>query len=130
VPLKTFSGESASKDDLLIVRLDLLNTNQTKKVEYYSWAGTDFSLGRDYATLKDNFGNRYKRVGFGLGTHPVGAVEGSDSLYPNKPLTDVLVFEAPLDAATYLDLELPAKNYGGEGMIRFRIPMKSISRAK
>jgi hypothetical protein len=50
------------------------------------------------------------------------------SVYPNKPVTDVLVFELPLDTATHLDLELPATNYGGKGMIRFRIPMKSISR--
>jgi hypothetical protein len=99
-----FHEGAASKDDLLMVKLKLLNTNPTKKVEYHSWAGAEFSLGRDYATLKDNFGNSYKQIGFGIGSSPVGSVEGSEALYPNKPVTDVLVFEVPLAAATYLVL--------------------------
>ncbi len=127
VPLKDMIRKDAtSKDDLLIVKLELLNTNPTKKVEYHSWAGADFTFHRDYATLKDNFGNSYKRISFGLGSHPVGAVERSESIYPNKMVTDVIVFEVPLDTAIHLDLELPATNYGSEGMVRFRISMKSV----
>jgi hypothetical protein len=122
VPLKDIFREGMSKDDLLMVKLDLINTSPTKRVEYHSWAGKDISFDRDYATLRDNLGNGYKRISFGLGTYPVGAVERSEAIYPNKSLTDVLVFEVPVDTATYLDLELPAKNYGSEGMIRFRIP--------
>lgn len=117
-----FREDATSKEDFLIVKLELRNLNPTKKVEYRSWAGEDFSLGHDHAALIDNFNNRYKRIGFGLGSYPVGAVKGSESLYPNKSVTDVLVFELPLDRATYLELELPASNYGCEGMIRFRIP--------
>jgi hypothetical protein len=129
VPLKDiFVGATKSKDALLMVRLELLNTNPTKKVEYHTWSGRSISFERDYATLKDNFGNSYRRIGFGLGTYPVGAVERFESIYPNKPVTEVLVFEVPLDTATYLDLELPATNIGSTGMIRFRIPMKSVSR--
>jgi hypothetical protein len=129
VPLKDIFRENAtSKDNLLMVKLELRNLNPTKKVEYHSWAGEDFAFVRDYATLKDNFGNSYKRISFGLGSQPIGAVKGSESLYPNKSVTDVLLFEVPLDTATHLDLELPAKNYSCEGMIRFRIPMKDVVR--
>jgi hypothetical protein len=128
VPLKTISDNSNSKDDLLMIRLELLNTNPTKKVEYKTWAGRDFSFDRDYATLQDNFGNIYKRITFGFGSFPIGAVDRSDSIYPDKTMTDVLVFELPLDTAAHVDLELPASNYGGEGMIRFRIPKKYIKR--
>ena len=129
VPLKDiFQKEATSKDVLLMVELKLLNTNPTKKVEYYGWAGKNISFDRDYATLKDNFDNSYKRINFGLGSYPVGSVERAESIYPNKTVTDVLVFEVPLDTATHLDLELPAKNYGSEGMVRFRIPLKSVSR--
>jgi hypothetical protein len=125
VPLKAIGRDTSSKGDLLMVSLELLNTNPMKKVDYLTWAGSNFSLDRDFATLSDNFGNQYKRVSFGLGTYPVGAVQRSESIYPNKAVTDVLVFEAPIEAATHLDLELPAKNYGCEGMIRFRIPTKA-----
>ena len=124
--LKSIGGNSKSKDDLLMVKLDLLNKNPTKKVEYHSWGAEVFSLGGDSVTLKDDFGNSYKQISFGFGSFPVGAVS-SESLYPNKSVTDVLVFQVPVDKATYLDLELPAKNYGCEGMIRFRIPIKSVS---
>lgn len=129
VPLKDIHKKSSSsKDDLLMIKLELLNTNPTKKVNYRTWAGRAIAFERDYATVEDNFGNSYNRVGFGFGTHPVGAVEGSISIYPSKSINDTLVFEAPLDTATHLDLELPAKNYGGDGKVRFRIPMKWVSR--
>jgi hypothetical protein len=68
-------------------------------------------------------------ITFGIGSSPVGAVELSTSIYPNKAVTDVLVFEVPLQNAAYLDLELPAQNYGTEGMVRFRIPMQSVRQA-
>jgi len=122
----TINENAFSENDLLLIRLDLLNTNPTKKIDYNSWSGKLFSITRDFATLKDNFGNFYKRIGFGLGSYPVGSVERSASIYPNKSIIDVLVFEVPLDTAKYLDLELPATNYDSEGAIRFRIPIKSI----
>ncbi|MBN2578960.1 MAG: hypothetical protein JXB10_08210 [Pirellulales bacterium] len=129
VPLKDiFSDGGISQNNLLMVNLELTNMNQQKKVEYQSWSGKDISFERDYATLKDNFGNNYKRINFGVSTIPVGAIERSESIYPNKTVSDVLVFEVPLDTATYLELELPCENYNGEGMVRFRIPIKSVSR--
>jgi hypothetical protein len=128
VPLKTITGNSRSKDNLLMVKLELLNTNPTKKVEYHSWSGKDISFDRDFATLRDNFDNSYKRISFGLGSYPLGAVERSESIYPNKSVTDVLVFELPLDTMEYLRLELPAKNFGGTGMLRLQIPKAMIQR--
>jgi len=126
VPLKDLGTDAVSKKELLMVKVDLWNKNATKKLEYRTWAGADFATERDYATLKDNFGNGYKRLNFGFGTHPVGAVERSEALYPRKSVKDVLVFEVPTDTAIYLELELPAKNFGEEGMVRFRISMESV----
>lgn len=127
VPLKdAFREGSKSKDDFLMVNLELVNKNPTKKVEYHSWSGKDISFDRDYATLEDNFGNSYKRISFGFGSNPIGAVEGSESIYPNKSVTDVLVFETPLETIEYLRLELPAKNFGGTGMLRLQIPKDMI----
>jgi hypothetical protein len=88
----------------------------------------DISFDRDYATLEDNFGNTYKRINFGFSSNPVGAVERSESIYPNKSVSDVLVFEMPIDTIEYLRLELPAKNFGGTGMLRLEIPKQMIAR--
>jgi hypothetical protein len=126
VPLNTITGNSRSKDKLLMVKLELANMSSTKKVEYHSWSGDDISFDRDFATLEDNFGNSYRRISFGLGSYPVGAVETFESIYPNMRLSDVLVFEPPLDPIEYLRLELPAKNFGGTGMLRFQIPKAMI----
>jgi hypothetical protein len=83
-------------------------------------------LTRDYATLRDNFGNGYRRIDFGLTAYPVGSVERSESIYYNKPITDVLVFERPIDTFEYLELELPAQNFGSQGLLRFRIPKNMV----
>jgi hypothetical protein len=117
--------ETTSQDELLAIHVELTNRSQSKKVEYRSWLGRDVSFTRDYATLKDNFGNGYKRISFGFGTDIIGHTE-SESIYPGKQLSDILVFEMPVDTAEYLDLELPAKNFGGEGMLRLPIPADMI----
>ena len=129
VPLRSGfgDGESSSEDDLLAIHLEMINRSQNKKIEYRSWLGRDIAFSRDYATLQDNFGNTYKRISFGFGTKIVGHTE-SESIYPGKSLGDVLVFELPIDTAEYLRLELPAKNFGGEGMLRLQIPADMIQR--
>jgi hypothetical protein len=107
-------------------------------VEYHSWSlGRSVSPGYGYATLKDNFGNAYKQSIFGLGTILHGAAGSYEAIHPTQKEVpkrkdgmpqgaDILVFEPPIDTAVYLDLEMPAKNIGGEEVIRFRIPMKSV----
>jgi len=117
--------ETTSQDELLAIHVELTNRSQSKKLEYRSWLGRDVSFTRDYATLKDNFGNSYKRISFGFGTDVIGHTE-SESIYPGKQLADVLIFEMPVDTAEHLDLELPAKNFGGEGMLRLRIPADMV----
>jgi hypothetical protein len=117
--------ETTSQDELLAIHVELTNRSQSRKVEYRSWLGRDVSFTRDYGTLENNFGNSYKRINFGFGTDIIGHTE-SESIYPGKQLTDVLVFEIPVGTAEYLDLELPATNFGGEGMLRLRIPADMI----
>ena len=57
---------------------------------------------------------------------PSDAVKRPVSIYPSKKQVDVLVFEPPIDTAKHLDLEMPATNYGSEGMVRFRIPINFV----
>ena len=95
---------ATSKEPLLSVALRATNLSTTKKIDYHTWAGRQFSISNDKANLTDNFGNHYKAVTFGFDP-PVGRTE-SASVYPGKPVDDVLVFEAPLENVEYLNLEL------------------------
>lgn len=123
-----FGRPIESEDERLIIELELTNKAPTRKAEYHTWSDQGLVLDRDDVTLKDNFGNRYTRIGSGLGYYPMGAVEGYESIYPHKSITDVLMFEPPLDTIGYLRLELPANNFGGTGMLRFQIPKEMIVR--
>jgi len=122
IPLKNLGRFTQSEDDLLAVNVEVLNTSATKKANYETWRGKPFSIDRDTATMTDNFGNTLKRINFGFGTEVDGAVDGAESIYPGKLLSDILVFEAPIDGSEWLRLELPAQNFGGSGNIRFEIP--------
>lgn len=128
IPLTNLGRSTQSTDDLLSVQLQVVNTSPTKKVNYLTWRGKQFSLERDSATLTDNFDNALKRINFGFGTEIEGAVELSESIYPGQAVEDTLVFETPIDATEYLRLELPAKNFGGTGNIRLQIPKNMIER--
>lgn len=128
VPLKGRSGDGSgeSKDVLLMIELEVSNLSETKKLEYRTWGGTAMSFGTRTA-LTDNFDNRYKIVNFGFGNEVIGSVE-SESIYPGKAVRDVLVFEEPIGKVEHLNLELPASQFGGDGMLRIRIPASMIRR--
>lgn len=123
-----FGVATHSEDDLVLITLNLTNINSKKKLEYDSWSGHTISAGDDIGILKDNLGNSYKRMHFGFATMPNDAIERETPVYPDASILDAIVFERPLESAEYLELTLPAKNYGGEGVILFRIPASMIKR--
>lgn len=128
VPLKErFSDDATqSKDELLAVEIEVTNLSTTKKVDYRTWGGDSTSI-LNHTVLKDNHDNRYRVIDFGFGSSVVGAIE-SEALYPGKTVQDVLVFEKPVADLDYLNLELPASQFRGEGMLRIRIPASMIQR--
>jgi len=130
IPLeKDFMGNSqTSEEEHLLIEVEISNLSESKKYSYCTWAGADFALNRDFATIQDNFANTYKRTNFGLMTKPEGRTD-NESIYPGKSIRDVLVFERPVDSTEYLNLELPGQNFGGEGMLRIRIPWDKHSQA-
>lgn len=128
IDLKDMFGDAAeSRNELLAIVLEVTNLNPQRKMDYYTWRGRDFAFDRDFGTLRDNFGNNYKRIDFGYGTFPTNSVKEFESIYPLRSIRDVLVFEPPISNIEYLDLELPAENVGSTGMIRLRIPKTMIS---
>jgi len=115
-----------SKDSLLSIELEITNLSETKKLEYRTWGGRAVSFGT-HTRLTDNFDNGYKVVNFGFGSNVAGSVE-SESVYPGKAIKDVIAFEEPVGKVEYLNLELPAEQFGGTGMLRIRIPASMIQR--
>jgi hypothetical protein len=104
------------------------NLRKTKKIDFTTWRGKDFSVSRDYATVTDDNGNEYKRMDFGFkaikkyGFQGAQNYENEASIYPQESFEDLLVFEKPVENRKWLHLELPASNFGGTGMVRFEIP--------
>ena len=49
------------------------------------------------------------------------------SIYPDAVAREVLAFELPIAKIEFLQLELPAKILGGQGVLRFKIPAEKIT---
>jgi len=128
VALKNMFGDpEKSQDKLLTITLQVNNLSSGKKLDFRTWRGGNFSFGGDSASLSDDNDNTYKRISFGSSSTPVGGIN-RESVYPGKFITDILVFEVPVDVAKWLHLKLPAGNFGGEGMLRFEIPATMIKK--
>ncbi len=124
-----FGEESRSKDRLLKIVMRVANKSSTKKLDFKGWGTRErFSLANRAASLKDNAGNSYKRITFGVGTKVEGQIRTATSVYPGKSVSDVLVFEVPVEAAKHLDLRLPVAALGGKGEMKIRIPKSMIDR--
>ncbi|MBW3541673.1 MAG: hypothetical protein KY476_15500 [Planctomycetes bacterium] len=116
--------DGESDEDLLQVTVRLDNVGETRKIEYRSWAGRLDFFGR--ARVSDEFGNEYDRESFGLTASVPGQII-AESIYPGRSVTDVLIFERPVEKARMLRLELPASAFGGTGTLRFKIPLDEKS---
>jgi hypothetical protein len=116
-------GKSKSKEEMnLAIRLRIQNIGTTQKISFTSWAAPDSP-----ATLRDSQERLYKPWPTGLARQ--GKPDWpSFELTPFKDTDDVLEFEAPLPGAESLRLELPASSFGGNGLLRFRIPGQMIGR--
>lgn len=120
------NGTGISKDALVSIELEITNLSENKKLSYRTWGGESYSFGKG-TKLTDNFNNGYKIVNFGFATKIAGSVE-SESVYPGKAIKDVIAFEEPVGKVEYLNLELPAEQFGGSGMLRIRIHASMIQR--
>jgi len=125
VKVGTIHNEQESKEDLLSVTITIKNQSEGKKVDYNTWGSNEMHFRQAKAALSDNFDNTYRLVAFGMMSRPKGQLI-RESIYPGKEVTDVLIFEQPVDKASELKLELPAANFGGEGFIRIKIPASVI----
>lgn len=114
-----------SEDEHFSVKVRLHNRDTTGKREYTSW-NFQRAFGSN-ATLTDDLGNLYKLVRFEMFSEVVGQIKRA-SLYDDKPVSDLLIFQRPIPRAKVLILELPLTRCGGEGAVKFHIPAEKIGR--
>jgi len=104
----------------LLIELRVNNRSETKKVDFKGWSnGLDF-LGPK-CSLVDEHGNNYAHMRTAVGETWDGPVS-RETIAPRGMMTDLLIFEPPVDAAQELRLEIPAAPLGPDGWYRFKIP--------
>lgn len=103
------NSQTVSDKDLLQIKISIENKSDSSKLQYKGWGGDSLTTGHK-AVLKDDLGNIYKPVTFGLLHRPAGQ-KANESLYPGTILDDVLVFEVPVAKANMMHLMLPRRNY-------------------
>jgi hypothetical protein len=119
--------QTKTQDPLFVVSVSMRNTSSDAKAGYKTLRGAMISSGRDFATLKDDLGNNYRRINFSVGDVLLGGVE-DESVYPGRTVSDVLVFEPPIGAAKELILDIPLANFGGVGRKVITIPITAVGK--
>ena len=102
----------------LIINLALLNSDDSRRLEYNGWSNFQS------VSLVDDLGKKYRQWRY-PGASIVGQVDKSE-LCSNEPLTDVLVFLRPVPKAKRLRLTLPGIAFGKQGSVTFTIPITMI----
>lgn len=121
--------------DLLVVRLKLTNTSPTKIIKFEGWQWS--------ALLDDENGNKYHLIKFGPGFSGFGDmpwctdfrddynkdcdtssfIAANLSLHPGKSYVTYLFYEKAAAVSKEARLTLPAKELGGTGALRLRVPI-------
>lgn len=117
VLVEGITGKRLAEGPYVRIFLRINNTTATTKLSYKTWRGDLADLDTAPAVLKDEFGNVYRRINFGIGERPFGSSADDESIYPGKFCIDALVFEPPIDAASKLTLYLPRAALGHRGVI-------------
>jgi hypothetical protein len=119
-------NQPQSAGQCLTIGLGVANVSDTKKVDFETWRGAEFGIGRGAASLSDNYGNNYKRMNVTPAPNLLDPARDTASIRPTERFYDPVVFEVPVRTIKWLHLELPAENFGGRGMLRFEIPANAI----
>lgn len=100
------------------ITLSVANLSTTKKIDFTGWSGVKIDVDGSSASLTDNNQNNYKRITEGMAPN--------STIYPQQEASDTIAFETPVENIQWLHLELPARNFGGSGMLRFEISNDKI----
>ncbi len=109
-----------TQDDYLLLWVELANHSTTRKIQYTSW-----NLRGAQPRLTDDLKNPYNLQAAPAGTTFEGQ-QRVKSIYPEKTVEDLLVFECPVERAKSLRLQLPAVAFEGSGTGSIEIPMSMV----
>jgi hypothetical protein len=106
----------------LEIELLITNNSDTKKINYSKWSFRPVKV-------EDDLGNIYKNQLRTDGGGP-GATDRQrgGSLYPEKSLKDILIYEMPVEKATAIFVTLPASSVGQTGSYYLKIPSTSMKK--
>ncbi|HVT30777.1 MAG TPA: hypothetical protein VHE81_22415 [Lacipirellulaceae bacterium] len=116
---------SSSKDDNLVIHLEVELVGSGKAIDFAGWGSANFGDARHRPELKDDANYVYELRQLVPGTKVVDH-ERSKSLYPQLYADDYLIYEPPRSKVESLRLELPASAFGGIGTLHFQIPKSMI----
>ncbi len=103
------------------ITLSVINLSNTKKIDFTGWSGLKNDLTGSSASLTDNNQNNYRRIN--------AEMAHVEAIYPQKEVTDSILFEIPVNNIKWLHLELSANNFGGNGMLRYEFSVDKIRSA-
>lgn len=113
--LDSLNRPQVTDEQYSMIQIFIKNLSTTKKIDFETWRGA--------ASLTDNNGNNYKQISITPNWN-LTPISDSVSIYPQTEQIDNIAFELPVGNIEWLHLELPAEKFGGNGMLRFEIPMK------
>lgn len=124
---------TTTSDTVLCIKVQITN-NRDQQILYQSWSGEILTPdGRNLGRAWDDKGNHLARryaSSSKFGPRPKGRVS-QQLLRKGDCITDVLVFDAPREGFTHIDLELPSFNLGGlpsREAFHIQIPASGIER--
>ena len=131
IQVNSAHGPRESTDKFLVVTLQFMNKSVARTVSFTSWDMVGPSapaLGGPTSILSafDNKGKTYAMLLSAPGQEPVGHVRNT-TLFPGKPVQDVLVFAAPSADVEFIRLQLAATAFGAKGNLHLQIPKRMIA---
>lgn len=125
VPLNSFTGrDQESVDDLLVVRLEIKNLTEKKKLSFRGWHGMSSAFHDVGISLRDDSDNYYLLSTFGSST--IADSVDRESIYPGDTIKTAAAFEKPIKGVEHLDLAISSEMVAEKGEFRFRIPAEMI----
>lgn len=110
--------DAAEHDEVLVLPTTMkVKLGTTKEIEYLGWTES----ARKDISLKDDSKKKLALLDI------VAVTSDAKTIGPGKKVQVQLIFATPPKKAKYLRLELPSSAFKGEGMLKFQIPMKSIT---
>jgi len=123
VPLQTsFGDETESAEPHLMVSFSVQNVHD-RKILHFSGGN---SFGPSQFRLTDDVDNSIRGINFGITNKVVGAMTRTADIPPGEAASHIEVFNIPPPKTQFLILTMDAKAFGGEGLVRFRIPAETI----